>query len=217
MVMDEIELKNLWQAYDQKLEKSLSLNLHIIQELQKQKASSALRPLKAYNLLMVGLGIIWISILCFLVSHAFTYQKIFFAVSVGAIILFNVFAIIIYIYHIVLIRQVDNSDTVIGAQKKLATLQASTIKTVRILFLQTPFYGTFFYSPAMLASTGVVGWLVIISITGLLVGISIWLYRNIDYKNMHKKWFKRLFSGWEWNGVIKARTFLDEIAEFERM
>jgi len=217
MVMDDMELKNLWQAYDQKLERSLSLNLHIMQELQKQKARSVLRPLRAFKSLMIVFGIIWISILGLLVSHAFTYQGIFFALSGGAIILFNVFGIAIYIYHIVLIQQVDNSDTVIGAQKKLATLQASSIQAVRIMFLQTPFYGTFFYSPAMLASFSVINWVVAIAVTGLLIWISIWLYRNIDYKNVDKKWFKHLFSGWEWNGVIKARAFLDEIAEFERV
>ncbi|HEY8919541.1 MAG TPA: hypothetical protein VIM87_24030, partial [Chitinophaga sp.] len=89
--MDEMELKNLWQAYDQKLERSLSLNLHIVQELQKQKARSALRPLRAFKSLMIVFGIIWISVLCLLVSHAFTYQGIFFALSGCAIILFNVF------------------------------------------------------------------------------------------------------------------------------
>ena len=35
--MEDTELKALWQAYDQKLERSLALNLHLVKELQTQK------------------------------------------------------------------------------------------------------------------------------------------------------------------------------------
>jgi len=214
--MNDIELKELWQAYDHKLERSLELNLHLVKELQKQKARSALRPLTAYNIIMIVLGLGWVAFLAVLISHALTYQRIFFIISAVAVILFNIYGIIMYIYHILLIQRVDNSNSVTQAQKQLATLQASAIRVVRILFLQTPFYGIFYYTPAMLRQAGIGSWISMAITVGALVCFSIWLYRNIDYKNMHKKWFRNFFSGIEWNGIIKARAFLDEIEEFER-
>lgn len=43
--MELSELKSIWQAYDNKLERSLKLNLHCLELIQAQKVKSKLRPL----------------------------------------------------------------------------------------------------------------------------------------------------------------------------
>ena len=42
--MENIEIINLWKQYDEKLEKTISINHKLITELQQQKAKKALRP-----------------------------------------------------------------------------------------------------------------------------------------------------------------------------
>ena len=41
--MDIQEFKNIWQAYDDNLEKSLKLNMHCLELIQSQKAKSKLK------------------------------------------------------------------------------------------------------------------------------------------------------------------------------
>lgn len=212
--MEEMELKSLWQAYDKKLEKSLALNLHLVREMQTQKAKSILRSVARIKVVMLILGVLWVLFLGFLLVNSLSYQKIFFVISTGMIIIFNIIAIAVYIKHLVLLAQIDNSNSIVHTQKKLAELEASTISIVRVLFLQSPFYTTFWWAPGMVEDIRF--WLISVPIAALFTGVSIWLYRNITYKNVEKRWFKTLFSGKEWTALDKARAFLKEIDEFER-
>jgi hypothetical protein len=219
--MEDIELKKLWQSYDQKLEEakllnmqSWVLNLKSFEMMQTHKAKSKLRSLKWLKLVIVFGGVVWVAILLFLFFKSFTWQKIFFTASVGIVALFNILAIILYIRHIVLIYQIDNSENIIDTQTKLATLQSSTMNTGRILWLQMPFYTTFFFSPAFFHD--IKSWLISIPITLLFTFLAIWLYKNINYQNTEKKWFKILFGSPEWTSVNKAIGFLKEIEDFKK-
>jgi hypothetical protein len=45
--------------------------------------------------------------------------------------------------------------------------------------------------------------------------VSVWLYRNIRYENVNKKWFRLLFRGPEWSYVIQSMGFIREIETFK--
>jgi hypothetical protein len=219
--MNDIELKDLWKAYDQKLEEarllnlqSWALNLHSFEMLQTQKAKSKLKSLQNFKLVAVIAGMLWISFLVFLIVHSLTWQKIFFAVSVGMIVLFTLLAMIVYIRHIVLIEQIDNSENILDTQTKLSVLQSSTLQIVRILWLQMPFYTTFFFTPEFFTHTR--SWLISVPVTLLFTFLSLWLYRNINYSNREKRWFRWLFNGPEWTPVMQAMGFINEIEEFRK-
>jgi hypothetical protein len=212
--MEEMELKSLWQAYDKKLERSLALNVHLVREIQTQKAKSVVRTMTGIKVFTLVMGILWVLFLGVLVAGSFTFQRIFFVISAGMIMIFNIIAIAVYIRHLVLMRQIDNSDSVVHTQKKLAELEASTIRITGILFLQTPFYTAFCLTPGMVEDIRF--WLISVPVTGLFTFFAVWMYRNISYKNAEKRWFKWLFGGKEWTAVDKAKRFLGEIEEFER-
>jgi len=212
--MEEMELKSLWQAYDKKLERSLALNLHLVREMQTQKAKSVIRSMTGIKVFTLLAGVLWVLILGFLGVNSLRVERIFFVVSAGMIMVFNIVAIAVYIRHLVLMSQINNSENVVQTQKQLAELQASTIRITGILFLQAPFYTTFWYTPGMVEDIRF--WLISVPVTGLFTFGAIWMYRNIGYKNAGKRWFGWLFSGKEWTAVEKAREFLREIDEFER-
>lgn len=221
--MEDLELKSLLATYNQKLEQatvlslqSWALNLKCIEDLQKQKAKSKLRSLIAFKLMAVALGVIWLLFLGNLFFFSLDTSKIFFTISVGAIFVTNLVAIIIYVNHIVEINKINNSESVIKAQETIARLKLSTINISRILFLQTPFYCTFWWSISMIVSHPRAFWLISVPVALGLALASFWLYRNISIKNAGKNWFKMVFNSPEWKNLVKANDFLEEIESFKK-
>lgn len=221
--MEDIELQQLWAQYDSKLEQTKllnmqawALNLQSKEALQMHKAKSKLNRLANFKIAAVVLGIFWVMFLCTLVFSHITWQGIFFNISAGIIALITAIAVAVYIYHIVLIRQVDNSGSIVEAQQKLAKLQASTVHVIGIAWLQLPFYSTFYLSPGLLQKAGTAFAVEHAIVFTIFCVIAVWLYRNIKIENRHKKWFKILFRSIEWTAVVKAIDFLDEVEQFKR-
>lgn len=212
--MEDITLKNLWKAQDEKLDRAMKLNLFILESMQKQKAQSKLNSLARLKLVAVILGILWSLFLGILV-YGNQLQNIYFTVSVGMILLITIAAIAIYIKHIVLIKEIDYSQSITDTQKKLAKLQASTFNS-RFILLQTPFYTTWFWSTEMIQASVIKFCLIAVPITLLFTVLTIWLYRNLTPLKMHKKWVSYLLKNDpEQVPVIQAQKFLNEIEEFK--
>lgn len=221
--MEDNELKNMWKEYDRKIEESKILNLQSwvlnlqsFEYMKTEKAKSKLNALSRQKKWMIALGFIWLFFLAFLIVNSLEFSKIFFVISVGCIAVFTLIAIVTYIRHVVLIDEIDNSESLIETQEKTAKLQSSTLQTGRILFLQTPFYSTFFWSQQMITDAPLAFWMISFPVAIFFVWLSVWLYRNISFKNVNKKWFKILFSSSEWTSVTKAMKYLNEIDEFKK-
>ena len=213
--MDDITLKNLWKAQDEKLDRTMKLNLFILESMQKQKAQSKLKGLARLKLVAVIVGILWALFLGVLI-YGNQLRNIYFTVSVGMIMLITIGAIAVYIKHIVLIKDLDYSQSIIYTQKKLAKLQASTFNS-RFILLQTPFYTTWFWSTKMIQASVIKFCLISIPITLLFTLLTIWLYRNLTPLKMHKKWVSYLVKNDpEHMPVIQAQKFLEEIEEFKK-
>lgn len=213
--MEDTTLKNLWKAQDEKLDRTMKLNLYLLESLQKQKAASKLNSLARFKGWAVFLGVIWALFLGLLV-YGNQLKNIFFTVSVGMIMLFTIAAIAIYIKHIALIRQLDYSKSITDTQKKLSELQSSTFNT-RFLLLQTPFYTTWFWSTEMINGMDIKFWLISVPITLAFTALAVWVYKNLTPQNMHKKWVRALINSTpEHTSVFKAIDFLNEIEEFKK-
>jgi hypothetical protein len=219
--MDDIELKNMWKLYDQKIEEAKILNLQsraisskTFEYLQAHKAQSILKSLSTFKKQAVALGILWVLFLGILV-YGNHFKNLYFSISVIIILFFTIIAIAAYIRHIVLLNQINYSESILDTQKKLTELQASSIKIVRILWLQMPFYTTFFWNTKWINSD-IKFWLITFPIFLFFTFLAIWLYRNISLKNADKKWFKILLGDKEWTSIINAKKYLEEIEEFKK-
>ena len=190
--MEDRSFENMLQSFKEKdndtwLMNVMQLNMDCIITVQTQKAKSKLTSVAIIKVLGILLGLLWVWLLGSLGFAAYIVGNVFFAVSAGIVMLISIIAIIVYIKHLVLIAQIKESDTITYTQRKLAELQTSTLKITRVLFLQMPFYSTWFITPTLLANAGT-AWLVIqVVITASLTFLSIWLYRNISFKNANKK------------------------------
>src|SRR5271169_6666499 len=108
--MEEMELRSIWNAYDKKLEKSLKMNLQIFEALQTNKAKSKVNALLSIKLIGVALGAIWAVFLGVLV-YGINFKNIFFSGSVIMIMIFSIIAIGVYIKHLILINQIDYTQS----------------------------------------------------------------------------------------------------------
>jgi len=222
-MMEDLELSELWKQFNQKIERANILNLqswvlHLqtFEYLQTEKAKSRLNAVSRWKKGVAALGVVWVLFLVFLIVNSLVWWKLFFVLSVSAILGFNIYAVIVYIRHTLLISEIDNSESLIEVQQKTAQLKASTLQATRVLFLQAPFYCTFFWNFQWMRESPLTFWLIAFPIAVLFAVFSIWLYRNIHLRNADKKWFKLLFSGREWTSVIKSMEYLKEIEEYKK-
>ena len=218
--MDQSEIINLWKAYDRKLEASLMLNKSNAIEITRLKTKSLLSSMTPLKIFTIIVGMLWVgiggTIVVNLFVHAYTSVSPFFLYSAAFQLLLTAIGIGIYLYQLVLIHQMDITDTLIKTQKRLTHLKSSTLWVARILFLQLPAWTTFYWSMDLIKS-GHLPYIFLNSVVTLLaIAVSLWLFVNIRYENREKKWFRLIFEGKEWTPVIKAIELHKEIEAFER-
>ncbi len=214
--MENIEIINLWKHYDEKLEKSLSINQKIIAELQQQKAKNALRPARNYKYIAVLVGLAYIAFIAYFLYHLSPIASIFINLSVGIHLIVTIIATGMYVRQLVLINQIDISDNIIQMQQKMAKLQSSTLRVIGICFLQFPIFATWNISFDLIYDRPWAFWLIQVPITLLFTYIGIWFYKNINIQNINKRWFRMMFWGSEWKSILKSGQFLKEIEIFEK-
>ncbi|MGN6531286.1 MAG: hypothetical protein ACTHK0_06005, partial [Ginsengibacter sp.] len=112
-----------------------------------------------FKIVAVILGIVWILFLGYLVYDSMQMTKIFFVISAAAILIFTLVAIGVYLHHIYLISKINNSENVLKTQETISRLQLSTLQITRILFLQAPFYCTFWWNMEMIKGSPLSFWL----------------------------------------------------------
>ena len=218
--MDQSEIIILWKAYDRKLEASLMLNNSNAIEITRLKTKSLLSSMTPLKIFTIIIGMLWVSIggtiVVNLFVHAYASVSPFFLYSAAFQLLLTAIGIGIYLYQLVLIHQMDITDTLIKTQKRLTQLKSSTLWVARILLLQLPVWTTFYWSMDLIKS-GHLPYIFLNSVVTLLaIAVSLWLFINIRYENREKKWFKLIFEGKEWTPVIKAIEHHKEIEAFER-
>jgi glucan phosphoethanolaminetransferase (alkaline phosphatase superfamily) len=212
--MSTDEFQQIWKTYDVKLEKSLQLNLRLLQEVQSQKARSVLRLLIASRATGIVIGMIYLVLL--VIAFWYVRTQPVMAVSFGVFIVCTVIAIGMYMREIGVIGKISYGDNIIDTQQKLADIQSSIIWTLRIGWVQLPFWSTFFVSNELLRKGGREFWMIQILITLFLTILAVILYKNITLENAQKKkWVKGMIRGAGMKSVIRAMEFMQEIEDFK--
>jgi glucan phosphoethanolaminetransferase (alkaline phosphatase superfamily) len=205
----------MWKEYDVKLEKSLRLNLRLFQEVQSQKARSALRSLTVSRVIGIVIGILYVVLLVFAFWYVRTQPVM--AVSFAVFIICSVIAIGMYIRELGVIRTISYGGNIVDTQQKLAGIQSSIIWTLRICWVQLPFWSTFFVSNELLRKGGREFLAIEIPIVLSLTIAAVVLYRNITVENLHtKKWITWWIRGTGIKAVTRAMEFMQEIEEFKK-
>jgi len=217
--MEETNFVLLWKEHYQKIDQSLTINKRLLRETTDQKAQSALRPVIMYKSWGIVAGVLYLALLGALLFVAFVNYSAaanYFIVSISAIFLINLKALSDYIKHIVWINRIDYSGSITAIQQQLTQLQLSMYRHTRVMFLQLPFWTTFYLSSKWFPQT--VGWggiAIQVLVTGLFTYLAYWLYKNLTVQNAHKKWVRMLINGSGEKRVMKVMEFYNEIEEFQ--
>ncbi len=212
--MNESELKSLWQDYDNKVSRIIEINMKHLRSTQTEKAESRIRSFVRGHVAAMLVGIAWIAFLTFLVVQVGMIN--FFTVSAGAIVVFNVFAVLAYLRHIGILTELDLSQSVTQAQQTLARVQTSYGLVGRILILQTPFYCTWWYTDELLRSGGALFWGIQFILVGVFVGLSVYLFVKLSPRSQSQKWVRWADKYLGSEKIQKASAFLSEIDEYRK-
>ncbi|MBK7096395.1 MAG: hypothetical protein IPH57_15585 [Saprospiraceae bacterium] len=212
--MQDIELKNLWEEFS--AENRLSADFSNKTEMMHFNAInlvSSMKPIKIFTLLT---GILWVMAGSFFLGNIYlnSYSEAnkFFLFSATGQVSLTAIAILVYLYQIITIYQVDRSKPVFQVQSSLANIRTSTLWITKVLFLQLPLWSCFWWSQAMFSEWDLLQLAIPVSITVLFAFISVWLLINIRIENRNKTWFVYIFRGKEWTPLIRSMELMDQIA-----
>ncbi|MCC6289908.1 MAG: hypothetical protein IT249_18680 [Chitinophagaceae bacterium] len=214
--MEHIDILALWKSQNAKLDETISINKKLLKESLHNKAKSALGGFKATRWVGIIFGVLWCVAMSFILIASWKYTNWFFKSAFIIHITVSLIAVGLYIYHLILLKNFDNSQTVISAQRELVELKFSNLRTLGILWLQLPVFSTWYMSNEWMHNAPFTFWFIQMPIVLVQLFIGFWLYRNLNYKNQQKKWFKWFVSKGEFGKINKANSFLLEIDELDK-
>lgn len=216
--MEDNELKLIWKYDDKMLTDSLKVNEKHINKITKLKVHNLLASMRPYKLLAVGVGVVWVGIIGFIIANILMHDlqsvSVFFIISALFQIALTAIAIVVYVYQLYLINNIDFSKPVLEIQKKLTLLKVSTLNVARILFLQLPAWTTFYWNETMFIAENWLLWVIQGIGTLAFTFLAGWLFFNINYENRNKYWFQWIFKGKEWQPIVQAMQLLNQIERF---
>jgi hypothetical protein len=209
------EFQQLWKTYEQQLQKSMKLNHQLMEANLSRKARAAFNWQIAFKIMMIGLGFAWNIFVGGLLWRYRTEPA--FVVAALMVLCCTGYAIGGYFLQVLIMLQMNMSDSIMKTQKQLAGLEAIMIRTLRVPFLQTPAYFFFFVSRQMIATSGPWFWVIEGLAVGASIVVTIWVYRHITLDNARKKrWVGRILDNEGWKAIKRARGFVREIEEFRK-
>ena len=218
--MEDPNFVLLWKEQYDKIDQALAINKRMLKDSLREKAENSLRYLirvKAAGIVFAVLYLVFLGFILSLAINNYSSAANYFIISIGAIFLINVKALYDYIHHIVLLNSIDADGSITAIQEKLSRLQLSILQHTRIMFLQIPFWSTFFLSDKWFPATTSTGLIIFqIVITLSLTILALFLYKNISVSNLDKKWVKSLLSGAGGQKIITALAFYKEIETFKQ-
>ena len=209
------EFQQLWKEADARLERQMELNHRLVTEITTQKVHRAFNWQIVFKIMMILLGIGWNVVVGSLLWRFRTNPV--FVFSAVVVLCCTGYSIGGYIVQLLLILQIRMSDSILGAQKQLAMLEATIIQTLRVGFLQTPAYTLFYLTPDAFRTAGPVFWLTHGIITVAAVLVTIWVFRTVTPGNAGKKgWVKQMVDNEGGKTIARTRQFIREMKEWEK-
>jgi len=217
--MEDIDIINTWKAQNAKIEQALAVNLKLLRKIVDGKAQSALRSLTILKSTLLFFGILYLIVLGGLIIFALSRYSAswnYFIVSVAAIFAINLYAVITYIKHLVWLQEINYDGAVANIQQKLSGLQLSIVNHTRIMYLQTPFFTTFYLSSNWFPQDTPLPYTILqLTFTAAAIYSSWWIYRNMTPENIDHRLIKSLLNGSGRDTVQKAIDFYKEVEDYK--
>lgn len=213
--MNDKELMNIWKSYDQKIDEVLTLNQEIAYEITKKKLNRTINSLRLPKSFLLMLGIPYTFIMCFITWITYLSEAYIMMFGFGTISLIMVVTIMVYCYHFYLISKINRSEKINEVQKNIAKLKLSSYNIARLTVMQLPFWSVCWISIEALKNSPFLYGGINLIVFLVLSYISYWLYQNLSIDNNHSKISKIIFSGNEWEPILKSSDILKQLKAYE--
>jgi len=215
------EMKEIWEQYDARIERALTINTELFKEQKLSKARWALRRFAIFPILdlMFALAAIWL-VGAFVGDH---WPDLRFVLPGSTLLLAAIILLIVNIYQLNLISMIDFGASVADNQRKLELLKVSRIRTIKWVLLLAPLLG---FATLVVGVKGLLdfdivehfssAWLVANVAFGLaFVPFGIWTSRWLAGRFGQSTLLRSLCDNVSGRSLQTATRFLNELAEFE--
>jgi len=222
--MELDELKMMWLSNDAKLEKSLNLNEQCIELIQTQKVASKLAPLYRQRVVEIIFHLVAIVLLVgFLFKNIFQFP---YATSAIVLLAFYTTTFLNALKQINIIKTMDYNKDLATIQSSLVVLQTHILNYAKLTVLFIPSFLAYpviltkvikDFNIKALAHFDIITqsngnwWVVQLVVFIVLIPLGLWFYKEVSYKNFHKKWVKNFIQKSLGTRVTKALEFLKEL------
>jgi hypothetical protein len=222
--MELDELKTMWLSNDAKLDRSIKLNEQSIELIRTQKVISKLTPLYRQRVIESIFHLVAIVLLAgFLFKNISQFP---YAASAIVLLAFYTTTFLNALKQINIIKTMDYSKDLATIQSSLVVLQTHILNYAKLTVLFIP---TFLAYPVILteaikdfniktlADFDIIKqsngnwWSVQLIVFIVLIPLGLWFYKEVSYKNFHKKWVKNFIQRSSGTRVTKALEFLREL------
>tara|TARA_B110001450_G_C17645012_1_gene490845 strand:+ start:670 stop:1329 length:660 start_codon:yes stop_codon:yes gene_type:complete len=219
--MEAVELNKIMEAYDNKLDKTLRLNLSSMNELQLEKPQNSTKKILRYRIFEVVIFSFMALFLGWYIAN--NWGQTHLVISGIILHVFTLIALVGSIGQVVLLQQVDFSKPIVEIRKKIELVNSHGLLFVKLIFLSAPVWWSYaiigldlflgFDIYVHLEQDFVVRYLVI---NFLLIIPLVWILNKLSYKNLHIKWVRKTIRFFTGTKTMKALEFLNDIEEFEK-
>ncbi len=218
--MEASELKKILEAYDNKLDKKLSLNVSSLKNINLGKSKQKTQTILIYRVIeIVCFGLLSLYLGQYIANN---WSHTHLAISGIIVHVFTLIALVGSIGQVVLLQRIDFSKPIVDIRKKIELVNIHGLLFIKLIFLSAPIW----WSYAIVAidlflnidlyvhldPDFVVRYLIINS---LLIIPLVWFLNKLNYKNLHINWVKKTIGLFVGTKTMKALEFLNDIEEFE--
>lgn len=213
--MHNIDLKNIWQSSDAKIDRLLAINKEIAIQMTRQKLNRQISRLFLPKWIMIFLGIPYLMLLLSIATIAFFAKAYLVMIGFAAISLIMIILLLIYFHQLYLVNKVRHTNDVMTTQKQLSKLKLASYNSLNLAIFQLPFWSVCWISLNALKESPFIYGGVNLLVFIILTYTAYWLYSKMHLKNKQSKIRDFFLSGREWEPLMKSSQLLEQIKEYE--
>ena len=219
--MELEQLKDIWSAYDKKLDQHLQLNRRILREMKLGKVRSSMRGLITKQI--VGAVVVFAIISALYVFIANNFSVTAPTISAAVLLIFASILLIGILGQITIASQIDYSRPIVIIQQQLERMKLHNLRFFRLFMFSGPFYMAYIFL-GVYVLTGVdfyqeasAGWFRSqIAFSGVMLIAVLVFNRLISNPNSPYRWVRKFIEEIGGKEVVDSQKFLRELEDFER-
>jgi len=224
--MELDEMRMLWQDGQRDIYKKLRVNLHSLDEIQRQKMKSNLLPLRRTRITESVLHLVAIGVLVLSLVNNFSSAP--YLIATGSLLAFYIMLLSNSIQQVRLIRRIDYGKDILSIQKSITALQVHSATFLRLLFLFLPaILGWPMIVSKFIQDYNINGlafmdlskslsgnwWQVQLIATLVWMPVCIWLFIKVSPKNIEDPWVRSVVAKTMGRKVVQSMEYLKELGQ----